>query len=163
MRDFRTFWDSPNCRQIRKSVELRSTRRDLIIVSVFVILLTLLLFLPGNHTDIAYILVYFLVFLPVEVYMIYRVVVLFCHVDQYVFTEAKLDKPHMGGRNVMYFTVTLRDRWGGEFQADTRPIFSNWNPRFEDYVNQTVTIAYNEATKCVVVIGKVPDGHPVYD
>ena len=54
----------------------------------------------------------------------------------------------------MYFTVVLQDPDGARI-VNTNPIFStrNGGALIEDYVNQTVTVAYNEETGEVVVIG----------
>ena len=53
--------------------------------------------------------------------------------------------------------MLLEDADGYKFVADTHSIFSTHGDLtglgFEDYVNQEVTIAYNEETENVVVIG----------
>ena len=65
----------------------------------------------------------------------------------------------MGGRfrESIKFRVVLEDAEGCKFVADTHSIFSTHKDLtglgFEDYVNQEVTIAYNEETGNVVVIG----------
>lgn len=65
----------------------------------------------------------------------------------------------MGGRfrDSIKFRVLLEDADGHKFVADTHSIFSTHKDfsglGFEDYVNQKVTIAYNEETGNVVVIG----------
>lgn len=161
MRFLRQIKESPNYGRLKNSVELRSAKKDLLFVGIFFLVMTLLL-VPGLSADVvrpntmSFVLVYFFLFLPLLVYALYRVVILFVHIDRYVFSEAVLDKPHQSGRNGMYFTVTLRDRYGREFQADTRAIFSTGDPNFEDYLNQRVLIGYNEETECVVVIQKLP-------
>jgi len=65
----------------------------------------------------------------------------------------------MGGRlrDSIKFRVVLEDADGYKFVADTHSIFSTHKDfmglGFEDYVNQEATIAYNEETGYVVVIG----------
>ena len=56
----------------------------------------------------------------------------------------------------MYFTVLLEDG-DGTIVANTHSIFGTSRhqigPIMEDYVNKTVTVAYNGLTEQVVVIG----------
>ncbi len=70
--------------------------------------------------------------------------------------KATLSQPHAGfPRAYMYFTVVLEDPDGGKFLVNTNTIFQSYGhigPTMEDYVNQTVTIAYNEDTGAVVVV-----------
>ncbi len=70
--------------------------------------------------------------------------------------RATLSQPHAGFPRVyMYFTVVLEDPDGGKFLVNTNTIFQSYGhigPTMEDYVNQTVTIAYNEDTGAVVVV-----------
>lgn len=72
--------------------------------------------------------------------------------------KATLSQPHSGfPRGYMYFTVVLEETDGSKFIVNTNTIFQSYGtafgPSMEDYVNQTVTIAYNEDTEAVVVIG----------
>lgn len=161
MGSLRQVKESPNYGRLKNSVELRSAKKDLLFVVIFFLVMTLFLMLALSADSMrprtmSFVLVYFFVFLPLLVYALYRVVILFVHIEQYVFSEAVLDQPHQSGRYGMYFTVTLRDRYGREFQADTRAIFSTGEPNFEDYLNQRVLIGYNEKTECVAVIQKLP-------
>jgi len=76
----------------------------------------------------------------------------------YRFYRATLSQPHGGfPRGWMYFTVVLEDPDGHRFLVNTNTIFQSYGtsmgPSIEDYVNQAVTIAYNEETGSVVVIG----------
>ncbi len=75
----------------------------------------------------------------------------------YVFCKATLSQPHSGRlRNEFYFTIVLETEESGRFVANTASIFQahGWlGPLLEDYVNREVTIAYNEETQQVVVIG----------
>ena len=77
--------------------------------------------------------------------------------EGYTFHQVVLDQPHWGDRrDGVYFTVTVEKSDGSTVAVDTRDIFVNntvFGPRPEDYINKTITIAYNEKTKMVVVIG----------
>ena len=72
------------------------------------------------------------------------------------FYKAKLSQPHGSWFRSMYFTVLLRDE-DGTIITRTHSIFGmskyQWGPIMEDYLNKTVTVAYNEETDEVVVIG----------
>ena len=93
----------------------------------------------------------FLIWFLWELYRVFRIP------EGYVLCKAKLTQPHSGlWYRSMYFTVALEYPGGGKLIVNTRPIFQTrgWlNPRLEDYLNKTVTIAYNEETETVVVIG----------
>lgn len=77
--------------------------------------------------------------------------------DQYRFYRAVLGQPHGGyPRGTMYFTVVLEEPDGEKFLVNTNTIFEAYGRvgiSMEDYVNKTVTIAYNWETENVVVIG----------
>ena len=96
--------------------------------------------------------------LPFLILCLWRTVQTFRKAESYGFCTAKLSNP-MGGRfrDSIKFRVVLEDADGCKFVADTHSIFSTHKGfmglGFEDYVNQKVTIAYNEETENVVVIG----------
>lgn len=96
--------------------------------------------------------------LPFLILCLWRTVQTFRKAESYSFCTAKLSNP-MGGRfrDSIKFRVVLEDADGCKFVADTHSIFSTHKGfmglGFEDYVNQKVTIAYNEETENVVVIG----------
>ena len=96
--------------------------------------------------------------LPFLILCLWRTVQTFRKAESYSFCTAKLSNP-MGGRfrDSIKFRVLLEDVDGYKFVADTHSIFSTHKDfsglGFEDYVNQKVTIAYNEETENVVVIG----------
>ena len=96
--------------------------------------------------------------LPFLIFCLWLTVQTFRKAEDYIFCIAKLSNP-MGGRfrDSIKFRVLLEDAEGCKFVADTHSIFSTHKDfsglGFEDYVNQEVTIAYNEATGNVVVIG----------
>lgn len=79
-------------------------------------------------------------------------------VPAYRLYKATLSQPHGGfPRGYMYFTIVLEDPDGAKFIVNTNTVFQSYGtsfgPSMEDYVNQTVTVAYNEDTAAVVVIG----------
>ena len=96
--------------------------------------------------------------LPFLVFCLWRTVQTFRQAESYTFRKAKLSNP-MGGRfrDSIKFRVLLEDADGYQFVTDTHSIFSTHRDLtglgFEDYVNQEVTVAYNEETGNVVVIG----------
>lgn len=99
-----------------------------------------------------------MILLPILIFCAWRTFRIFRAVESYTFCTTKLSNP-MGGRlrDTIKFRVVLEDAEGYKFVADTHSIFSTHQDftglGFEDYVNQNVTIAYNEETACVVVIG----------
>ena len=78
--------------------------------------------------------------------------------ESYHFCKTTLCNPKGGSlRDTIKFTVLLEDADGNKFVANTHSIFhthtSMFGLGFEDYVNQTITVGYNEETGQVVVIG----------
>lgn len=96
--------------------------------------------------------------LPILGFCAWRTFRIFQAAESYTFCKTTLSKP-MGGRfrDSIKFRVLLEDADGSKFVADTHSIFSTHKDftglGFEDYVNRTVTVAYNEETGLVVVIG----------
>ena len=96
--------------------------------------------------------------LPFLILCLWRTVQTFRKAESYIFCTATLSNP-MGGRfrESIKFRVVLEDADGYKFVADTHSIFQTHvgfgGFALEDYVNQKVTIAYNEETGNVVVIG----------
>ena len=96
--------------------------------------------------------------LPIWAFCIWRTFRIFQAAESYIFCTTKLSNP-MGGRlrDSIKFRVVLEDADGCKFVADTHSIFQTHTGfggfGLEDYVNQQVTIAYNEETENVVVIG----------
>ena len=146
---------------VKNSVEHRHNRRTAIFITIATAFVLALAFgtieqLRGRSVVSVFIGLFVLV--PYCLYCIYKAVIPFFYMDSYSFTEVLLDKPHHRGKGSMYFTVTLRDRMGRDFETDTHAIFSyGWNPIFEDYINQKALIAYNEKTETVLVIKRIPE------
>ena len=95
---------------------------------------------------------------PILIVCAWRTFRTFQAAESYTFCKAKLSNP-MGGRfrDSIKFRVLLEDADGYRFVADTHSIFQTHvgfgGFALEDYVNQEVTVAYNEETGNVVVIG----------
>ena len=85
---------------------------------------------------------------------LYRI---FSKAEDYVFCKTTMIKLHRGRvKNTMRFTVELEVPGMGKVTGKTSSIFQThgWpGPLVEDYVNQSVEIAYNKSTKQIVVIG----------
>ena len=95
---------------------------------------------------------------PILVFCIIRTVNIFRCPGSYHFCKTVLCNPRGGSiRDTIRFTVLIEDADGDKFAADTHSIFtthrSMFGPALEDYVNRTVTAAYNEETGQVVIIG----------
>ena len=96
--------------------------------------------------------------LPFLILCLWRTIQTFRKAESYFFCTATLSNP-MGGRfrDSIKFRVLLEDAEGYKFVANTHSIFQTHvgfgGLALEDYVNQIVTIAYNEETGNVVVIG----------
>ena len=95
---------------------------------------------------------------PILVFCIIRTFNIFRCPGSYHFCKTKLCNPKGGSfRDTIKFTLLLEDADGGKFIADTHSIFHTHTSMlglgFEDYVNQTVTAAYNEETGQVILIG----------
>ena len=95
---------------------------------------------------------------PILVFCAIRTINIFRHPESYHFCKTVLCNPRGGSiRDTIKFTVLIEDADGNKFAADTHSIFTTHrgypNLALEDYVNQTVTVGYNEETGQVVVIG----------
>lgn len=156
-----------NTSEIRKklwdSLDLYCVRRDLVLVCIVVPLVLL----PSGCVNIGLrdpnfwlmvAIVTALTILPFVIYGLWITIRVYRRPENYIFCKAKLTHPHGSKwiRSGMYFTVILEHPEGGKFFVNTRPIFQSHGivgPLLEDYLNKTVTIAYNEETEAVVVIG----------
>lgn len=98
-----------------------------------------------------------LILLPIWVAYGWRYFRVFRKISRYTFHRAVLDRPSISRFvHAFHFTVTLDDTEKGTVTADTSSIFlaRGWlGPILEDYVNREVTLAYNEETGRVVVMG----------
>ena len=95
---------------------------------------------------------------PILIFCAWRTIQIFRCPESYHFCKAKLSNPKGGRvRDTIRFLVVLEDAEGYRFTAYTHSIFHTHKSAaglaLEDYVNQEVTIGYNEETGQVVVIG----------
>ena len=150
-------------KQLWGSLDLYCVRRDLVLVLVVVpgVLLptgcvSTGLRDPDYWRMVAIVTV--ITVLPFVIYSLWVTIRVYRCPESYIFCKARLTKPHGSkwSRGAMYFTVVLEHPEGGKFVVNTRQIFQSngwFGPLLEDYLNKTVTIAYNEETEAVVVIG----------
>jgi hypothetical protein len=108
--------------------------------------------------DIAFTLVLCgVILLPIWVSYGWRYFRLFRKIDRYTFHKTILAQPHTSRFvHAFHFTVVLEGTEKGTVTTKTSSIFlaRGWlGPIMEDYVNREVTLAYNEETGQVVVIG----------
>lgn len=98
-----------------------------------------------------------LVLVPLWGWYGWRAWMIFRSPEAYVFCKVTLSQPHSSPFfRTFYFTLVLETPERGRFAAETSSIFQahGWlGPLLEDYVNREVTIAYNEETQQVVIIG----------
>ena len=148
-----------NRRRLWNSLEMGDVKRNILI---FVILLPIFyIFSMARFRDpeprIWMDVIMTLLILPFLIFYLVRLVNILRQAENYLFCQAVLDKPHASlNRDMFYFSVVLKGADGKEFMTDTHAIIANRilvGPQLEDYVNQTVTVAYNPATGMVVVIG----------
>ena len=93
---------------------------------------------------------------PYVIFCAVRTARIFHRAGDYFFCRVKLCNPHGGVlRDSIYFSVLLEDPVDKKkFFADTHAIFATRGfPRLDEYLNSSVTVAYNRRTGMVVVIG----------
>ena len=94
--------------------------------------------------------------LPIWIAYGWRYFRVFRKPERYTFHRVTLSQPHANTFHAFYFTVELNSAEKGSVTTKTSSIFlaRGWlGPIMEDYVNREVTIAYNEETGQVVVMG----------
>ena len=95
--------------------------------------------------------------LPMWVAYNWRYYRVFRKISRYTFHKTVLAQPHTSRFvHAFHFTVVLENTEQGAIVTKTSSIFlaRGWlGPFMEDYVNREVTLAYNEETGQVVVIG----------
>ena len=140
--------DKKQIRQrLRDSLEMQAVISYLVIALILVIFCILL----GTAIVTA------ICSMPLLIFCLVRTVRIFLKPESYHFCKTKLSNPKGGNiRHTIRFAVLLEDSTGKKFVANTHSIFYTngfMGPLLEDYVNKTVTVAYNEETGMVVVIG----------
>lgn len=149
--------DTPEIKEkLKCSLEIAHIRSAVTINTIIVIAYIALLILSWGGWVLALI-TGALVIVPFWCWYGWRSWKIFREPGSYVFCKTTLSQPHSSTWNhAMHFTVVLETEERGKFVANTAAIFQThgWlGPIMEDYVNRDVTIAYNEETEQVVVIG----------
>lgn len=166
MERLRKIWEHPNFERIRNSVEFKHLKKEALLVcgllgGLFALMLILISSLAEGtvylkpKAAIQMMLMGLFVLGSVSYYL-YRIWELFWYIDRYTFSTALLDKPHQGYRGSIYFTVEVLNRQGKTVTKDTRNLFSQGEPNFEEYLNRQVLVGYNDEADIVVVIQKLP-------
>ena len=144
------------------SLELHTIRRDATVSTLLVFIVMgfqgCVSSAGGDGAWIISLVIGAITLLPFWCFWIIRTVNIFRKPEEYFFCKCTLSsvhhKPFLKGG--MYFTVVIEDPDGGRFTADTHAIFAAYGiaePLVENYINRTVTVAYNRETEMVVVIG----------
>lgn len=160
MKTWQEVKESANYGRLRNSVEMRVAKHSVALYGGILAFSLMMVAAPILMTEDAAmaalgITVILLALIPFPLFYIHRIFKIYSHIDDYTFTEVVLDKPHGGFNRMIYFSVTVKDRFGASIPVDTHEIFytHGWEPLLEDYVNKKVLIGYNNVTQYVVVIG----------
>jgi len=130
-----------------------------VFLTVFLLLMVWLkpMYLPPDSKALILAIMWIICPGPFFIFCLVRTFRIFWKPRGYHFCKTTLSKPKGGNiRHTIRFTVLLEDSDGHKFLADTHSIFFTGGfigPLLEDYVNQTVTVAHNEETGMLVVIG----------
>ena len=148
-------------RELWHSREVEYIRRLFLTTLIFGGVITFWMWLVGEDLTprervMGPLIVFAISVLPVMIFCIFRIAGIFRKAESCIFRKVLLDRP-MGGmlRDTIYFKVRLQRSDGKEIGAKTHAIFQTRGYGFlmEDYVNKTVTVAYNEETEILTVIG----------
>ena len=135
------------------SAEMGYHLRQSAVFGVIVLLAGLVVFSRDPGVGI----VFALLFLPNLIYYLYRILRIFYRPEGYIFCTAALNRPNYHWFLKSYsFTVTLDHPEIGRRARQTQPIFlpyGAFEPLLVNYMNQTVTVAYNPLTTPLGVIG----------
>lgn len=148
--------DSPHYEQLKQSVDYAYRQRETVLGFTLTVILWLCVILGRQDKVVPTIIVWALCgpFILVSLIRWRRI---FLHIDHYYFFETVLEQPGMMSRpRRAYFTVTVTDPQGRQFQSSTATIYSSIKePTLEAYANQRVLAAYNKKTSQLVVIKKL--------
>ena len=142
--------------KLKCSLEIAHIRSALVVASVLVAAYVGIMTLFWGSIAFTVILCGVILF-PIWLAYSWRYFRVFRKISRYTFHRAVLDRPSISRFvHAFHFTVTLEGTEKGTVTADTSSIFlaRGWlGPILEDYVNKEVTLAYNEETGQVVVMG----------
>ena len=163
MEHFRKIKEHPNFDRICGGVEWKALKKEILLMfGIFGGLFVLILLVQmsvGSHSvsarEAIHTAMMILILIGLGFYYLYRVWELFWYIDRYSFSTVLFDKPHQGYRGTMYFTVEVLDRQGQTIRRNTRNLFHQGQPNFEEYLNKRVLVGYNDETDAVVVIQKM--------
>jgi hypothetical protein len=140
-------------RRLWDSLEMHHYRVTLLVIAVAFSIM----FFPFLRRTTQGVIMTLLVFLPFIGFYIWRIIQLFRHPEEYIFTRCKLEKFHFSSfwRSAC-FSVRLEIPEIGIVNDETALIFATHGivaPVLEDYVNREVLVGYNRTTGRIVVIG----------
>jgi hypothetical protein len=142
--------------KLKCSLEIAHIRSALVVASVLVAAYVGIMTLFWGNIAFTVILCGVILF-PMWVAYNWRYYRVFRKISRYTFHKALLAQPHTSRFvHAFHFTVVLDNTEKGTISTKTSSIFlaRGWlGPFLEDYVNREVTLAYNEETGQVVVIG----------
>ena len=145
--------------QLKDSLEVSTIKSRSLLILVVTVIFCTVASLPSwgrEETGLVFTLVLSMTVVPF--YLIYAVILwkIFRKAAFYRFYRVKLLQPHASYFRLFHFTILLEDE-EGTIITRTRSFFdigkSSFGPSMEDYLNKTVTVAYNQETGQVVVIG----------
>lgn len=139
--------------KLRNSLEVEHYRKQLTTVGILFLIFGTIMYFQQLSVGI----LFTLVMAPFLIYYGYRLIRIFRRADRYIFCSVTLSQPHYNYLTKAYFFTVIVDAPKiGRLVRQTRPIFATQSivpPLMEDYVNQTVTVAYNPVSDTLVVIG----------
>ena len=142
--------------KLKCSLEIAHIRSALVVASVLVAAYVGIMTLFWGDIAFTVILCGVILF-PIWLAYSWRYFRVFRKIHRYTFHKALLAQPHTSRFvHAFHFTVVLENTEKGTVTTKTSSIFlaRGWlGPFLEDYVNREVTLAYNEETGQVVVIG----------
>ena len=142
--------------KLKCSLEIAHIRSALVVASVLVAAYVGIMTLFWGSIAFTVILCGVILF-PIWLAYSWRYFRVFRKISRYTFHKVLLAQPHTSRFvHAFHFTVVLENTEKGTISTKTSSIFlaRGWlGPFLEDYVNREVTLAYNEETGQVVVIG----------
>lgn len=127
-----------NIKQIKKSLDFKYYLFWTVITGVFLILF----FMPIIFVNEA--IIYFIIWLPIFLYYLVRLILLFKDAKNYKFYEVEFKEFHAFSRRI-YFSIAI-NLDGSIIKRDTKAIFSASSfsiNNIENYINRKVMIGYN--------------------
>lgn len=150
-----TFEKSQAIQQLKASLELRTLKRDFLLYACCLGIPWLIM--ASDEASAGPAVLLGLTLLAILGFYLWRILCIFRNPEGYIFCDCVLNQVHSNPfLRSFFFTVRVEMPDGRTEYVDTHAIFAThgiFEPIMEDYVNSTVTIAYNPSTDMVVVIG----------